>query len=263
MKANGTEPARTFSMYALLLAAMAALLLTRCTTEATTMTRDDIAAEASRSTADFVEERARLVETLRHQGVRSERVLRAMARVPRHRFVPPEIVPHAYRNEPMPIGYEQTISQPYVVAYMTELLELEPDDRVLEVGTGSGYQAAVLAELAKEVYSVEIVPELAISGERNLRAAGYEHVTVRVGDGYAGWPEKAPFDAIIVTAAPDHIPPGLIEQLATGGRLVIPVGDFHQEIILVTKSEGGVVQRTTIPVRFVPMTGEAQRRNKQ
>lgn len=236
------------------------VLATGCTTNAGQISREEIMEESRRSTPEYANERASLVEELSRSGIRDERVLRAMARVPRHRFVPADVVPLSYANEPMPIGSSQTISQPYVVAYMSELLQLESDDKVLEVGTGSGYQAAVLAELAREVYSIEIIPELAAFGEANLKAAGYTNVTVRVGDGYAGWPEKAPFDAIIVTAAPDHVPPKLVEQLAVGARLVIPVGDYYQEIIVITKTERGVVEKRTIPVRFVPMTGEAQRK---
>ena len=235
-------------------------LLAGCTANAERMSRAEIMDEAQQSTTEFAAERAALVQELTAMGIRDERVLRALARVPRHRFVPPEIVPHAYANEPMPIGSSQTISQPYVVAYMSELLQLTGDEKVLEVGTGSGYQAAVLGELAREVYSIEIVPELAAFGEANLKATGYTNVTVRLGDGYAGWPDKAPFDAIIVTAAPDHVPPKLVEQLAIGARLVIPVGEDYQEILVLSKTESGVVERRTIPVRFVPMTGEAQRK---
>lgn len=238
-----------------------AALLAGCTTNVEQMTREEIMIEARRSTTEYAGERAALVEELSRNGIRDERVLRAMARVPRHRFVPPEIVPHSYVNEPMPIGSSQTISQPYVVAYMSELLQLSGEEKVLEVGTGSGYQAAVLGELAREVYSIEIVPELAKFGAANLKATGYTNVTVREGDCYAGWPDKAPFDAIIVTAAPDHVPAKLVEQLAVGARLVIPVGDYYQEIVVVTKTETGVVEKRTIPVRFVPMTGEAQRKN--
>lgn len=237
-------------------------MLARCTTNREQITRDEIMRESTQSTTEYARERAALIEELSRSGIRDQRVLRAMARVPRHRFVPPEIVPHSYANEPMPIGSSQTISQPYVVAYMSEMLQLSGDEKVLEVGTGSGYQAAVLGELAREVYSIEIVPELARFGAANLAATGYTNVTVREGDGYAGWPEHAPFDAIIVTAAPDHIPPKLVEQLAVGGRLVIPVGDYYQEIVVVTKTEQGVVEKRTLPVRFVPMTGEAQRKGK-
>ncbi|MFZ2492863.1 MAG: protein-L-isoaspartate(D-aspartate) O-methyltransferase [Thermoanaerobaculia bacterium] len=196
------------------------------------------------------------------RGVKDERVLEAMRRIPRHRFVPDDHAALAYEDHPVPIGYEQTISQPYIVAYMTEQLHLEATDRVLEIGTGSGYQAAVLAELAEEVYSIEIVEPLAQRSTATLRALGYTNVRVRAGDGYRGWPEAAPFDAIIVTAAPDHVPPKLVEQLAVGGRLVIPVGRNYQDMTVITKTSGGVIEEQTIAVRFVPMTGEAEKRKE-
>ncbi len=205
--------------------------------------------------------RLRMVDTqLRPRGIKNSRVLDAMARVPRHRFVPTAIERSAYEDRPLPIGFGQTISQPYIVAYMTEALQLTSQSKVLEVGTGSGYQAAVLAELSKEVYTIEIVRELGERARTTLASLGYFNVDVRVGDGYRGWPEHAPFDAIMVTAAPDHIPQPLIEQLAVGGRLVIPVGRSFQQMTIVTKTERGVVQETTLPVLFVPMTGEAQQR---
>jgi protein-L-isoaspartate(D-aspartate) O-methyltransferase len=191
---------------------------------------------------------------IRAEGITDARVLAAMREVPRHRFVPPERAAQAYDDTPLPIGYGQTISQPFIVAYMTEALELEPRHRVLEIGTGSGYQAAVLAKIAKEVFTIEIVPQLAARSTATLRELGYTNVTVREGDGYAGWPEQAPFDRIMVTAAPDHIPQPLIDQLAVGGRLVIPVGDVRQQMTILTKTKAGVVERRTIPVRFVPFT---------
>lgn len=197
---------------------------------------------------------------LRARGIVDPRVLRAMTRVPRHRFVPPEFVDEAYADTPLPIGLDQTISQPYIVAYMTEALQVSSDARVLEIGTGSGYQAAVLAEVVQRVYSIEIVPELAERSRRILNELGYDNVELRQGDGYRGWPEAAPFDAIVVTAAPDHVPPALVEQLAVGGRLVIPVGVFAQEMRIITRTDERVVSETTIPVRFVPMTGEARER---
>lgn len=207
--------------------------------------------------------RARREEMVTRQiearGVKDPRVLDAMRAVPRHRFVPASQASRAYDDNPLPIGWDQTISQPYIVALMTELLELAPGDKVLEIGTGSGYQAAVLAELADSVFSIEIVPELAEFARENLAAAGYRNANVRAGDGYRGWPEAAPFPAIIVTAAPDHIPEPLIEQLAEGGRLVIPVGDVYQELMVAEKAEGRLRLRSVIPVRFVPMTGEAER----
>lgn len=185
------------------------------------------------------------------------RVLDAMRRVPRHEFVPPEQRRAAYRNRPLPIGEGQTISQPYIVALMTHLLRLDPGDKVLEIGTGCGYQAAVLAELAGDVFSIEIVEPLARTAADTLQRLG-KRVTTRVGDGYKGWPEAAPFDAIIVTAAPDHIPPALIEQLKPGGRLVIPVGTLNQSLTVVTKnSDGTTFHDDIVPVRFVPLTRES------
>jgi protein-L-isoaspartate(D-aspartate) O-methyltransferase len=198
---------------------------------------------------------ARMVDQqLRQHDIVDPRVLAAMREVPRHRFVPPEMAAQAYDDTPLPIGYGQTISQPYIVAYMTQALEVRPEHRVLEIGTGSGYQAAVLARIAKEVYTIEIVPELAARAAGILRELGYDRVHVREGDGYAGWPEHAPFDRVIVTAAPDHIPQPLVDQLAVGGRLVIPVGDVRQQMTIVTKTKDGVVERRTIGVRFVPLT---------
>jgi len=189
----------------------------------------------------------------------SEPVMAAMAEVPRHRFVPPEERDRAYLNRPLPIGYGQTISQPYIVALMTDLLDPQPDDRVFELGTGSGYQAAVLAELVDEVYTMEIIEPLGEGAAATLAELGYEDVHVEVGDGYHGWPQAAPFDGIVVTAAGDHIPPPLVEQLAPGGRMVIPVGSrfMTQQLMLVEKAEDGSVStRSLLPVRFVPLTGE-------
>ena len=194
------------------------------------------------------------------RGITNPGVIGAMVRVPRERFVPLEQQRSAYDDRPLPIGYRQTISQPYIVAYMTDALRLDPGDRVLEIGTGSGYQAAVLAELAAKVYSIEIVPALAERARDTLTALGYANVDVRLGDGYAGWPDEAPFDAIIVTAAPDHVPQPLIEQLAPGGRLIIPVGQDSQSLTLITRTAEGVTQERMLRVLFVPMTGEAERR---
>jgi protein-L-isoaspartate(D-aspartate) O-methyltransferase len=177
-----------------------------------------------------------------------------MRKVPRHLFVPPDRQRLAYADHPLPIGNDQTISQPYIVAYMTQALEVQPSHKVLEIGTGSGYQAAVLGELAAQVYTIEIVAELAERSKRTLASAGYANVHVRHGDGYAGWPEQAPFDAIMVTAAPDHVPQPLIDQLAPGGRMIIPVGDYFQELRLIQRTEKGVVERSSLPVRFVPLT---------
>ena len=201
--------------------------------------------------------RRRMVdEQIRARGVRSRRVLDAMMRVPRHLFVPADSRARAYDDTPLPIGQGQTISQPYIVAYMTEELDLSPDHRVLEIGTGSGYQAAVLAELVKQVWSVEIVPELAERARRTLADTGYRNVEIRAGNGYLGWPERAPFDRIIVTAAPPEIPQALVEQLAVGGRMIVPVGTLLQELVLLTRNARGVTEKRTIPVRFVPMVNE-------
>jgi protein-L-isoaspartate(D-aspartate) O-methyltransferase len=193
---------------------------------------------------------------IRQRGVSDPRVLDALRKVPRERFVPADLVARAYDDNPLPIGLGQTISQPYIVAHMTEVLGVSPADKVLEIGTGSGYQAAVLAEVAREVYTVEIVPELAQRAAGVLRSLGYTNAHVRAGDGYAGWPEHAPFDRIMVTAAPEDIPGPLIEQLAPGGRLVIPVGPVGrtQWMTIVEKTPGGLVERRTIPVQFVPFT---------
>ena len=194
------------------------------------------------------------------RDITDPRVVAAMRRVPRDRFVPPDQQQQAYEDRPLPIGYRQTISQPYIVAYMTQALQLTPDAKVLEVGTGSGYQAAVLAELAAAVYSIEIVTQLEERARDTLAELGYANVQVKQGDGYAGWPEQAPFDAIMVTAAPDHIPQPLVDQLAIGGRLIIPVGQNRQTLTLLTRTEDGVEQRLMLPVLFVPMTGQAERR---
>jgi protein-L-isoaspartate(D-aspartate) O-methyltransferase len=183
-----------------------------------------------------------------------------MRAVPRHHFVPDALQANAYDDNPLPIGHDQTISQPYIVAYMTEALELGGGERVLEIGTGSGYQAAVLAEIVESVYTIEIVPALAAESAGRLSRLHYGNVQVRLGDGHRGWPEAAPFDAIVVTAAPDHVPPALIEQLRPGGRMIVPVGGTDQELILIVKTETGAARRPVLPVRFVPMIGEAQRR---
>jgi protein-L-isoaspartate(D-aspartate) O-methyltransferase len=200
--------------------------------------------------------RHRMVETqIRTRGIRSQAVLDAMLRVPRHLFVPMGVRALAYEDRPLPIGSNQSISQPYIVAYMTEALQAAPGEKVLEIGTGSGYQAAVLAELVREVYSIEIIPELVDRARQNLAQAGYRNVHVRTGNGYLGWPEEAPFPRIIVTAAPPVIPPALLEQLAVGGTMVLPVGTMLQEMTIVTKTAQGAIQQRTIPVRFVPMVG--------
>ena len=218
-------------------------------------------AQNAMSSDPYAEARARMVrEQIAARGIRDPRVLAAIAKVPRHELVPPEERAAAYDDRPLPIGLGQTISQPYVVAYMTEQLRLRGDGRVLEVGTGSGYQAAVLGELAREVWSIEIVPELGERAAADLKRLGYENVHVRVGDGYRGWPEHAPFDAIIVTAAPGHVPQPLIDQLALGGRLVLPVGEWDQELLRIERDASGLRREHLIGVRFVPMRGEAETR---
>jgi protein-L-isoaspartate(D-aspartate) O-methyltransferase len=194
-----------------------------------------------------------VVEQIEMRGVRDPRVLAAMRSVPRHELVPKSQRGHAYEDRPLPIGRGQTISQPYVVAAMTEALALKGGERVLEVGTGSGYQAAVLSGLCKEVYSIELEPELAARAARDLARLGYTNVHVKQGDGWLGWPEHAPFDAIVVTAAPDVVPPVLVDQLAVGGRLVIPVGTWEQSLLLLRKTEKGVEREELFGVRFVPM----------
>jgi protein-L-isoaspartate(D-aspartate) O-methyltransferase len=210
--------------------------------------------------ARWTRERDDMVRTqIAARGVRDERVLDAMRGVPRHLFVPPELRAEAYADHPLPIGEGQTISQPYIVGLMSELLEVSPGDRVLEIGTGSGYQAAVLATMGCEVYSIEIRASLAESAVRRLAELGIGGVHVRSGDGYAGWPEAAPFAGIVVTAAPERIPTPLIEQLALGGRMVIPVGSFYQQLKVITRTADGLAERDVIPVRFVPMTGEVEK----
>ena len=198
-----------------------------------------------------------MVRALQSEGIRSPTVLRAMMTVLRHEYVDHRYKDQAYLVRPLPIGHHQTISSPYIVAYMTEAAEITPTDKVLEIGTGSGYQAAVLAELSDSVYSIEIIPELADRARRRLREQGYDAVEVRAGNGYLGWPDEAPFDAIVVTAAPDEIPQVLVAQLAIDGKMVIPVGvKGRQEMMVITRTETGIVKRRTLPVRFVPMTGK-------
>jgi len=187
------------------------------------------------------------------RGVSDKRVLDAMRSVERHRFIPGHHVTSAYEDHPLPIGHGQTISQPYIVALMTELCELDGTEKVLEIGTGSGYQAAVLSLLAKEVYSIEIVTPLGQSSSRKLSELGYNNVQVRIGDGYLGWPDQAPFDVIILTASPPKIPQSLIDQLGEGGILVAPEGEYSQELVKITKQNGKVTKRTITYVRFVPM----------
>ncbi|HEV3470218.1 MAG TPA: protein-L-isoaspartate(D-aspartate) O-methyltransferase [Pyrinomonadaceae bacterium] len=212
---------------------------------------------AAAEVKEYEAERRRMVEEqIRARGIADSSVLKAMRKVPRHRFVPERLRHLAYADTPLPIGLDQTISQPAIVAYMTEAADISGKEKVLEIGTGSGYQAAVLGELAKEVYTIEIIPELAEGARRVLGELGYRNVFVRAGNGYLGWPEQAPFDAIVVTAAPDEVPQALVEQLAVGGRMVIPVGTNEQEMVIIKKTSKGVTERRTIPVRFVPMTGK-------
>ncbi|MEK6279792.1 MAG: protein-L-isoaspartate(D-aspartate) O-methyltransferase [Acidobacteriota bacterium] len=205
----------------------------------------------------FKEKRRQMVEQqIRGRGIEDQAVIGAMMKVERHRFVPASQSESAYYDSPLPIGEGQTISQPFIVAYMTEAAKVSPSKRVLEIGTGSGYQAAILGELAREVYTIEIIPKLAERARATLNELGYKNVFVKPGNGYLGWPEHAPFDAIVVTAAPDEVPQALVDQLAINGKMVIPVGIFNQEMTIITKTNSGIVQRSTIPVRFVPMTGK-------
>jgi len=214
---------------------------------------------AQTSSADYAAQRERMVkEQIVMRGVVDERVLSALRKVPREEFVPEDVRTESYMDGPLPIGYGQTISQPYVVAFMTEKLQPQRQDRVLEIGTGSGYQAALLGELVADVYSIEIVEPLAKIAEATLQRLGYKNVHVKAGDGYKGWPEQAPFDAIIVTCAPDHVPQPLVDQLKEGGRMIIPVGPtLAQELYLLEKRNGQVRQSAVLEVRFVPMTREA------
>lgn len=200
-----------------------------------------------------------VAEQIEARGVRDMRVLEVMRRVPRWQFVPASMRTAATEDRPLPIGNGQTISQPYIVALMTELLEVEPGDRVFELGTGSGYQAAILAEMGVEVYTIEIKAGLCEHAQTVLQELGYDSAHVRCGDGYGGWPDAAPFDGIIVTAAPDRIPDPLLGQLRDGARMVIPVGDFYQELKVITRTGDAFQERSVIPVRFVPMTGEIER----
>jgi len=204
----------------------------------------------------FAAQREQMVkEQILQRGIGDPRVLEAMRKVPRHLFVPPGLRDRAYRDCPLPIGYGQTISQPYIVAFMTEAARLTPQSVVLEIGTGSGYQTAILAELARQVYSLERLAPLAARAQQTLTALGYRNVEVRQGDGYQGWPEHAPYDAIVVTAAPPTVPTALLEQLAVGGTLVVPVGESQgsQSLLILYKTPEGVVQKEAFPVQFVPM----------
>jgi protein-L-isoaspartate(D-aspartate) O-methyltransferase len=229
-----------FPLLALLLPAV-----TMCTSPAADEQRDPAA------------ERRRMVDRqLRGRDIKDPRLLAAMEKVPRHLFVPENVRHEAYGDHPVPIGHGQTISQPYIVAFMTEALDVTRDHRVLEIGTGSGYQAAILGELGGEVYTMEIVEPLARSARETLARLGYENVHVRAGNGYEGWPEHAPYDRIMVTAAPEEVPAALIEQLKVGGLMAIPVGSVFQELRILRRTPGGTETLKTLPVRFVPMTGK-------
>jgi len=198
-------------------------------------------------------------EQIERRGVTDKAVLEAMKKVERHLFVPEDLKNTAYTDSPLPIGYRQTISQPYIVAFMTQAIQPGPDDRVLEIGTGSGYQAAVLAELVKEVYTVEIVEPLAENARLSLEKLGYKNIKVKYGDGYKGWREYSPFDVIVVTAAPPGIPEELINQLKIGGSMIVPIGEYHQELYLIKKTETGLERKALLPVVFVPMVNSSDK----
>jgi len=243
------------SLYSILIAVL--LSLTCLETETACGIKEDL---SSYDEAVYERERTKMVEwQIKARGVKDPRVLKAMQSVPRHLFIPEGLRQHSYEDTPVPIGSGQTISQPYIVAFMTELLDLDKNDTVLEVGTGSGYQAAVLAEIVKQVFTIEINEKLGLEAEERLKEMGYTNIDVRIGDGYNGLPDEAPFDAIIVTAAPTHIPQPLVDQLRPGGRMVIPVGPSYetQSLVLITKKEDGEILRETITlVRFVPLLRE-------
>lgn len=207
----------------------------------------------------FELQRSQMVEyQIRDRGIKDEQVLAAMSKVPRHKFVDSSWRDLAYSDQPLPIGHKQTISQPFIVAYMTEAAEISPTAKVLEIGTGCGYQGAILAELAQKVYSIEIIPQLAELARQTLGQLGYDNIEIKTGDGYQGWADHAPYDAIIVAAAPKHIPQALIDQLATDCKMIIPVGTWSQEIVVLTKTKDKIIEKSTIPVRFVPMRRKSQ-----
>ncbi len=247
----------TVSLAELLLAGFLTAIAGGCTTDGSTVT------EIQKLSPARADELARLREAmvrdqLRTRDITDERVLAAMLKVPRHDFVPPSLVGSAYDDTALPLALGQTVSQPYIVAFMTQALQLKGTERVLEIGTGSGYQAAVLAEIVPEVYTVEILDQLSQRAAGTLLTLGYRNIHFRVGDGYQGWAEHAPYDCVIVTAAPDHVPQPLVDQLKIGGRMIIPVGKFEQTLLLIEKGASGINRRSTIPVRFVPMTGKAE-----
>jgi protein-L-isoaspartate(D-aspartate) O-methyltransferase len=206
----------------------------------------------------FALQRRTMVDDIKQRGITRPDVLAAMEQVPRHLFVPDGVRANAYTDQPLSLGAGRSIYQPYVVALMTSLLDLKHKDKVLEVGTGSGYHAAVLSRIAREVYSIEIVETVASQASKRLSVLGYHNVSVRVGDGYQGWPDEAPFDAILLSAAPPHIPKPLLDQLRVGGRMVVPVGGAFQDLLVITKSADGLEKRTVIPVRLSPMTGRVR-----
>ena len=207
------------------------------------------------ASGEWASKRAALISQVQAQGVTDPLVLAAMTKVQRHLFVPENYRSQAYKDHPLPIGEGQTISQPFIVGFMTQALRLKGGEKVLEIGTGSGYQAAVLGQIAKDVYTIEILCKLATSAANLLAQLKYDNIHVKCADGYKGWPDKAPFDAIMVTAAPNHIPQPLVDQLAVGGRMIIPVGRFFQELILIEKTDHGITKKSVLPVAFVPMTG--------
>lgn len=214
----------------------------------------NLGSQEDKSADDYEKLRKKMVESqIIARDVKDKDVLKAMLKVPRHEFVLEKWKKYSYEDHPLPIGYDQTISQPYIVASMTEKLRLKKGEKVLEIGTGSGYQAAILAEITDRVCTIEIIKELAQGAEKTLRRLGYKNVKVKHGDGYKGWKEEAPFDAIIVTAAPAEIPEELIKQLKVGGRMVLPLGEEYQELVLITKTKEGIIKKTLYPVRFVPM----------
>jgi len=219
-----------------------------------TTRKDDMSGNQSTQEAWWISRAEKMVESqILSRGIRDEDVIRVMKQTPRHRFVPENLKEQAYKDHPLPIGGGQTISQPYIVALMTEYLNLTGTEKVLEIGTGSGYQAAILAQLVDTVYSIEVVQKLASEAGKILKDLDYQNVVVKWGDGYQGWPGHAPFDRIIITAAPETIPEILVDQLAIGGRMVLPVGSHFQELILITKNQKGIKRKNIIPVRFVPM----------
>ncbi len=241
-----------------LLAGFLAAIVGGCTTDGSTLTELQKLSVARAGELAHLRE-AMVRDQLRTRNITDERVLAAMLKVPRHDFVPPSLVSAAYDDTALPLALGQTVSQPYIVAFMTQALQLKGTERVLEIGTGSGYQAAVLAELVPEVYTIEILAQLSQRADETLQSLGYRNIHFRVGDGYEGWPEHAPYDCIIVTAAPDHVPQPLVDQLKIGGRMIIPVGRFEQNLLLIEKGASGISRSSTIPVRFVPMTGRAER----